>query len=307
MLTVYDPEKALASLPSPVLASDLISFSSGTEVQRVELTAGLHRQTWVNGAMVFVDIHVANKGPKTIKKIEIQRVKTILWYSHLAAGTSGKIANHLRLPKRTDKELVSTSTLRQSRDWRGILPNCSDTRTCDISVPHGLVTISTGRFFEVRYFLNVIVTVSTFKTVAVQLLVTIIHMNSLDILPNALAQVAASIEAKRIRTVPVGEDNPLYPPFHQGRAFTTPRRQSLDRRRDEDAGLKAEELSAPTRDLDDSPRRYGPAISQGHDRNATLDSAVSGNNILSGRPSDVPASHRHHKRHPQLLSLSSGS
>jgi hypothetical protein len=298
MLTVYDPVKALASLPSPLLVSDLISFSSGTQVQRVELTAGLHRQTWVNGAMIFVDIHVANKGSKTIKKIEIQLVKTTLWYSHLAAGTGGMIANHLRLPKRIDKDPVSTSTLRQSRDWRGVPPNCTDTRTCDISVPRGLVTISTGRFFEVRFFLNVIVTVSTFKTVAVQLPVTIIHMNSLDILPNALAQVAASIEAKRNRTVPVGEDDPRYPPFHQGQAFTAPRRQSLDRTRDEDAGLNAEELTALTRDLDDSPRRYGPAIGQGHDRKATLDSAISGDNILSERPSEGASSHHHHKRHP---------
>jgi hypothetical protein len=299
MLTVYDPEKALASLPNPLLASDMISIQSGAEVQRVELTAGLHRQIWVNGAKIFVDIHVANKSSKTIKKIEIQLVKTTLWYSHLAAGTGGKIANHLRLPKRTDKELVSTSTLKKSKVWRGVPPKCSDIRTCDISVPRDLVTVSTGRFFEVRYFLDVTVTVSTFKTVAVQLPVTIIHMNSLDILPNSLAQVAASIEAKRTRTVPVGEDDPLYPSFHQGQAFTAPRRQSLDRTRDEGGGLNAEELSALTRDLDESPRRYGHDISQAHhDRKATLSSAVSSENIPPGRPSLAASSHHHHRRHP---------
>jgi hypothetical protein len=65
------------------------------------------------------------------------------------------------------------------------------------------VTVSTGRFFDVRYFLDVIVTVSTFEKVAVQLPVTVIHMNSLDILPNSMAQVAASIGAKRAKTVPV--------------------------------------------------------------------------------------------------------
>ena len=298
MLTVYNPEKALASLPNPLLASDSISIQSGAEVQRIELTAGLHRQIWVNGAMIFVDIHVANKSSKIIKKIEVKLVKSILWYTHLAAGTGGKIANHLRLPKRTDKELVSTSTMKKSKDWTGILPNSSEIRTCDVSVPPGLVTISTGRFFEVRYFLNVTLTVSAFRAVAVELPVTIVHMNSLDILPNSLAQVAASIEAKRTRTVPVDRDHPRYPSFHQGQAFAAPRRQSLDRAREEGAGLKAEELNALTRDLDDSPRRYRYATGQGHERKVTVSTAMSGHSVPPGRPSGVDSSHHHHTRQP---------
>ena len=298
MLTVYNPEKALASLPNPLLASDSISIQSGAEVQRIELTAGLHRQTWVNGAMIFVDVHVANKSSKNIKKIEVRLVKTTLWYTHLAAGTGGKIANHLRLPKRTDKELVSTSTTKKSKDWTGILPNSSEIRTCDISVPPGLVTISTGRFFEVRYFLDVTVTVSTFRAISVELPVTIIHMNSLDILPNSLAQVAASIEAKRTSTVPVGQDHPQYPSFHQGQAFAAPRRQSLDRARDEGAGLIAEELSALTRDLDDSPRRYRYATGQSHERTVTVSNDMPGHSVLPGRPSGIGSSHHHHTRHP---------
>lgn len=298
ILNVWDPEKALASLPKPLVASDSISIQSGTQIQRVELTAGLHRQIWVNGSMIFVDIHIANKSSKTVKKIEIQLVKTTLWYSHLAAVTGGKLANHLRLPKRTDKELVSTSTLKKSKDWRGVPPNCSDIRTCDISIPRGLVTISTGRFFEVRYFLNVIVTVSTFKTIAVQLPVTVIHMNSLDILPNSLAQVAASIEAKRAKTVPLGDVDSLSLPFHQGQAFTAPRRQSLHRTNDEDGGLNAEELSALRRDLDDSPRRYGRGMGHGHDGKETLGSVFQGDETLPVRPKEAPSSHHHHKRHP---------
>ena len=263
---------------------------SGARVQRVELAAGPHKQTWVNGAMIFVNIHIANKSSETIKKVETQLVKKTLWYSHLAVGIGGKIANYLRLPKRTDKELVSTSTIKKSKDWRGIFPNCSDVRTYDISVPRGLVTISTGRFFEVRYFLNVIVTVSMFKIVTVQLPVMTIHMNTLDMLLNSLVQVAASIEVKRGRTVSLGWDDPLYPPFHPGQAFTAPRRQSLDRKRDDGGGFSTEELNTPTRDLDDPPRRDDCGIGQGHDCKVTLSTAISDDKVLSGRPSGVSSS-----------------
>jgi hypothetical protein len=160
------------------------------------------------------------------------------------------------------------------------------------------VTISTGRFFEVGYFLNVIATVSTFNTIAVQLPVTVIHMNSLDILPNSLVQVAASIEAERAKTVPLGDVDSPSLPFHQGQAFTAPRRQSLRRTNDEDGGLNAEELSALRRDLDDSPRRYGRAMGHGHDGKETLGSVFQGGETWPVRPNEAPSYHHHHKRHP---------
>ena len=69
MLTVHDPEKALASLPSPLLAADTLYLAKEPEIQTVKLTAGLHRQTWVNGANIFIDIHVANNTARSLKKI----------------------------------------------------------------------------------------------------------------------------------------------------------------------------------------------------------------------------------------------
>lgn len=297
MLTVHDPEKALASLPSPLLASDSLSLSNGPETNNVKLTAGLHRQTWVNGAMIFVDIHVCNNNSKTIKKIEIQLEKTTLWYSHAAAGTAEKSASHLRLPKRSDNELVSSSVVKKSGAWKGILPNSSEVRTCDINVPRSHVTISTGRYFEVRYFLNVIVSVTMFKTVAVQLPVTIIHINSIDVLPNSLGQVAAAIEAKRAKTVPINDDGPLYPPYHQGQAFAAPRRQSLDRMKNSPDSFGAEDLNALTRELDESPRRFRRTNLESHKRKSTMSTVLSDENIHPGRPSGVPSSHHHHTRH----------
>jgi hypothetical protein len=301
MLTVHDPEKALGSLPDPLLASDSVSMTNNGQVDTCKLTAGLHRQTWVDGAAVFVDIHVANNTSKSVKKIEVQIEKSTLWYSHAAAGTAEKSASHLRLPKKTDKEYIASSTTKKSREWDGVAPHASEVRTCRIDVPRGHVTISTGRYFEVRYFLNVEITIGMFKTVAVQLPITLIHMNSLDVLPNSLAQVAAAIELKRARTVPVNEDAPLYPPYHQGQAFSAPRRQSLDRLQNGSVSM-GDDISALAHDLEISPRKYHKQFMQHHNRKTATSIATSFGkfeNLVPPRPSVSASSHHHHhSRHP---------
>lgn len=310
MLTVHDPEKALGSLQDPLLASDSVSLTNNGQVGTCKLTAGLHRQTWVDGAAIFVDIHVANNTSKSVKKIEILIEKSTLWYSHAAAGTAEKSASHLRLPKKTEKEFIASSRTKKSREWDGVAPHASEVRTCSIDVPRGHVTISTGRYFEVRYFLNVIITIGMFKTVAVQLPITLIHMNSLDILPNSLAQVAAAIELKRARTVPVDEDAPLYPPYHQGQAFSAPRRQSLDRLRNGGSSM-GDDINALAHELETSPRRYHRQFIQHHNRKTATSIATSSGkleNLVPRRPSVSASSHHHHhSRHPscyhcQLLS-----
>lgn len=260
LLTVYDPEKALASLPSPLLASDCVASSSG-RLHSVKLTAGLHRQTWVNGSQIFVDVHIVNQHSKAIKRMEVQLEKTTLWYPYTAAGTAEKTANHLRLPKKTDKEVVAATVLKRGKAWKGVSAGSSEVRTLALEVPRGHVTITTGRYFEVRFFLNVSVVVSRFKSLIVQLPVTLIHFNSLDIVPNSLGQVAAAIEAKRARCVPIPDESSQYPPYHQGQAFTAPRRQSLDQLRHEndahdlDDMLDPSEIGVLTNEVDGSPRK----------------------------------------------------
>ena len=296
MLTVHDPEKALASLPSPLLASDSLSLANGDESQHLRLTAGLHRQTWVNGCGLFIDIHIANNSRKSVKKIQVQLEKTVLWYAHAAAGTFEKSASHLRLPQKTDSEVIKTTTIKKSKDWPGILPRSSEVRTCELTVPRGHVTIGTGRYFEIRYFVNVLVSVGHFKMVTVQLPVTLIHMNSLDIMPNALAQVAASVEAKRARTVPAAQEVPLYAPYHQGQAFTAPRRQSLERMSKYGGrGNFRDELISVATDLQHSPRRYAHHFPHHHRQ---LSYNMSFENIPPGRLSGAPSSHHHHVQHP---------
>jgi hypothetical protein len=190
-----------------------------------------------------------------------------------------KSASQARIFDNNECTILSKCTLKSgSFGWNGIPAHTSDVRTCDLELPRGHATVKCGKFFEVRYFLNVIVSVSHSKVITIQLPIVLIHMNSLDVVPNSVAQVAAAIEEKRAKAhqrshsrhqqprsagaAPTSSapPNPGSPKLSrrpsssasvQGRAFAAPRKQSLDRMRTE-----AEELFELGKLLDTSPRKY---------------------------------------------------
>lgn len=193
-----------------------------------------------------------------------------------------KSASQARIFDNNERTILSKGTLKSGHyGWNGIPAHTSDMRTCDLELPRGHATVKCGKFFEVRYFLNVIVSASHSKVITVQLPIVLIHMNSLDVVPNSVAQVAAAIEEKRAKshhrshsrqhqprppgTIPTNNANVLPNPGSpsklsrrpssnasvQGRAFAAPRKQSLDRVRTE-----AEELFELGKLLDTSPRKY---------------------------------------------------
>lgn len=73
------------SLPSPLTASDEWVKPRETTLEVVRVTAGLHRQVWVSGTSIYVDVHIANNSRKTIKKIELQLERDILCYKHVCS------------------------------------------------------------------------------------------------------------------------------------------------------------------------------------------------------------------------------
>lgn len=77
-------EKALRSLPSPLTASDEQSFPRTGLLETAKLTAGLHRQVWVSGSSIFVDVHIANGSRKTIRKLDLSLERDILCYRHVS-------------------------------------------------------------------------------------------------------------------------------------------------------------------------------------------------------------------------------
>ncbi|KAF2125755.1 hypothetical protein P153DRAFT_299551 [Dothidotthia symphoricarpi CBS 119687] len=258
VLSVYDPEKALMSLPSPLTASDEWIKPRENSVEAVRLTAGLHRQVWVSGTSIYVDVHIANNSRKMIKKIELQLERDILCYKHAAASTMEKSAGQARIFDSNERSILSKSLVKQgSAGWHGVPAHQTHTRTCDLEVPRSHATVKCGKYFEVRYFLNVIVGSAHTKLVTVQLPVVLIHMNSLDVVPNSVAQVAMAIEEKRTaHTYQRGSSPPRLgrrpSQSVQGRAFAAPRMQSLERMR-----ARAEDIQELGQVLDQSPRKYG--------------------------------------------------
>jgi hypothetical protein len=241
VLPTYDPEKALTSLPSPLTASDEISM--GMETLRV--TAGLHRQVWVSGSSIFVDVHIINKWKRPVKKLDLILERAILCYKHVAAATLEKSAGQARIFESNEQSILTKSSFKTASE---IPPHTSDTRTCELELPRGHGTVRCGKYFEVRYFLNIIAFLSNSKLVSIQLPIILIHMNSLDVVPNSVAQVAAAIEEKRSRKHSFNLTRK--PSFAQGRAFAAPIQQSLERSRDRRADI--EDLRAT---LDASPRK----------------------------------------------------
>ena len=166
----------------------------------MRLAAGLHRQVWVSGTSIFVDVHIANDTRKTLKKLELSIERDILCYRHAAAATLEKSASQARIFQDKEQTILSKSVLKPGTNgWSGAKPNTSMVRTCEVDIPRGHATVRCGKFFEVRYFLNVTLSASHAKLVSIQLPIILIHMNSLDVLPNAVKQVAVAIEEKRQR------------------------------------------------------------------------------------------------------------
>lgn len=71
------------SLPNPLTASDEYIKTHSNRFDVVRVTAGLHRQVWVSGTSIYVDVQVVNHSRKTIKKIELQLERDILFYKHV--------------------------------------------------------------------------------------------------------------------------------------------------------------------------------------------------------------------------------
>lgn len=252
------------------------------ELDRIRLTAGLHRQVWVSGTSIFVDVHIANDARKTLKKLELAVERDILCYRHAAAATLQQSAGQARIFQDREQTILSKAVLKPGANgWIGVKRYTSLVRTCEVDIPRGHSTVRCGKFFEVRFFLNITAGTSHTKLVSVQLPIILIHMNSLDVLPNAVNQVAVAIEEKRqkhkksqyqkisdsdrerdldghvrtksTQTIPSRHNSRRDPPRIQGRAFAAPRQQSLDRARSH-----AADIDDIGQIINNSPRKYRP-------------------------------------------------
>lgn len=100
------------SLPSPLTASDEYIKPRDSNLEVIRLTAGLHRQVWVSGTSIYVDVHILNNSRKTIKRIELQLERDILCYKHVRDQAENdpsfaSVLNWIALGRRIDYGKVS--------------------------------------------------------------------------------------------------------------------------------------------------------------------------------------------------------
>jgi len=79
------------SLPSPLTVSDEYLRHRDSPMDSVKVTAGLHRQVWVSGTNIFVDIRIENGMKKSVKRLELQIERDILCYKHVRNSTRTQV------------------------------------------------------------------------------------------------------------------------------------------------------------------------------------------------------------------------
>ena len=142
-------EKVLVNLPSPLTASDELHFSNTNTSLPIRLTAGLHRQAWISGYTLFVDIQVENRSNRDVNKIEVSLEKTTVIYSFPPASANVGPAEALDIPDRCERSLVAKSVFKGASD---IVPAHTEAaRTRRLEVPAGLVSVDTGKGLDLLY------------------------------------------------------------------------------------------------------------------------------------------------------------
>ncbi|KAL8694856.1 MAG: hypothetical protein Q9224_003492, partial [Gallowayella concinna] len=134
---LFTAEKALLNLPNPLVVTEEVQTSHRNGVETVELIAGIHRQTWISGYPLFVDVRIGNRGSKVVKKVELQLERSTFVYAHAAPSDEQGLSDTLRLPDRCEKEVLLKV---DCPNWH-VQPQSRDLKTCSLSIPSGLVSV----------------------------------------------------------------------------------------------------------------------------------------------------------------------
>lgn len=130
------------NLKYPLSVSDELIVSKKFNLQVIKLTAGLHRQTWISGYPVFIDIHIENRSEKDVRKLDLQLEKTTLSYNYSAPSAAAKLTDTLRVPDTLQREIIASTQVTDG--WQSVRTMSQDFRTCQMELPTGLVSIDTG-------------------------------------------------------------------------------------------------------------------------------------------------------------------
>lgn len=135
-------EKALVNLSNPLVVTDEIQSSHRGSLETVILTAGVHRQTWISGYPLFVDVRIQNRGSKAMRRVELQLERSIFVYAYAAPSLDRGLGDTLRLPDICEKDIIYKAIC---PGWQ-VAGGLHDQKTCGLFVPSGLVSVDAGKF-----------------------------------------------------------------------------------------------------------------------------------------------------------------
>jgi hypothetical protein len=71
--------------------------------------------------------------------------------------SENRSAGHLRVPSWIERKTMSHSELNIGTRWRGVKGSQLDVITCEIDIPRNQLSVNMGRYFEVKYFVDIAV------------------------------------------------------------------------------------------------------------------------------------------------------
>lgn len=173
----------------------------------------INLQDDIDFVVAYVDVSATNDSTRDVYKIQLDLVRHVSFYKNAAASSAFQSVD-MRLPEKTLTKTVSSNTLTiksdkcDNPDWKGIKAGSRETVVCQIQVPGDQLSVSAGRYFDVRYMIVVLICTKGGEA-QVELPISIIHVrtdtahsnckltdrkiNSLDVMPSSAKEVCRMI------------------------------------------------------------------------------------------------------------------
>lgn len=138
-----NPTAALASAARPILARNAPHGSS----EAIDLVAALHRQTWVAGQRVYLDISARNNSDTAVEHLSIALVRT----ERIRRDSGESHEETLRASESLDARSAAPHW------WKGIAPHAEHHFSHAFVLPESEVSIPHGRHVDVQHHLRITV------------------------------------------------------------------------------------------------------------------------------------------------------
>ncbi|KAL1740605.1 hypothetical protein HDZ31DRAFT_47171, partial [Schizophyllum fasciatum] len=207
-----NPSAILAPAPRPISDSSAKSLFMGGS-GKVYLTASLHRVHWIAGQKCYIRIGVSNGSKKTIKRVTIALVRTLVAFKPNSkkdedddpdACSATSYEKQIAETSLEMCELGSRGHASAKGWWTGVMPDEDKEFSHFIQIPPDALTIPRGRLLEVEYTLRVSISSGSLSSdITVKVPLRIINFLSVDPPPSAPAESASMSRGSSAASGPI--------------------------------------------------------------------------------------------------------